>query len=111
MLKDEKSNSCNWWCWICWFKFNKITFKKNKKIIISLDNYSSGSYKNHLNDKRVKYIRGNTFEIEKKLIIYKKKFTQFFILESLQEFIKVLKNLMSAINQIQLVLMQYLNFV
>ena len=33
--------------------------------IISLDNYSSGSIKNHINNKRIKYIRCNTKEISK----------------------------------------------
>ena len=56
----------------------KLLLKKTKKIIISLDDYSSGSFHNHLNDKRVIYIRGNTFEIEKKLIIYKKKIHSIF---------------------------------
>ncbi len=36
---------------------------KTKFNIISLDNYSSGSKKNHINSKRVKYIEGNTKNI------------------------------------------------
>jgi len=36
--------------------------KKTKFHIISLDNYSSGFRKNHIKDKRVKYIRANTKE-------------------------------------------------
>ena len=35
-----------------------IKLKKYK--IISLDNYSSGSFKNHIKNKRVKYLRGHT---------------------------------------------------
>lgn len=31
--------------------------------IISLDNYTSGSKKNHINDEKVKYIEGNTWDI------------------------------------------------
>ena len=46
---------------------NKTNYK-----IISIDNYSSGSKKNHIKDRRVKYINGNTFNIEK-ILIYKKK--------------------------------------
>ena len=38
--------------------------KKTKFNIISLDNYSSGTKKNHLNNKRVKYIKGNTKDID-----------------------------------------------
>ena len=46
---------------------------KTKFKIISLDNYSSGSQKNHIKNKRVKYIKGHTKEINKILIKYKKK--------------------------------------
>ena len=38
--------------------------KKTQFNIISLDNYSSGTKKNHLNNKRVKYIKGNTKDID-----------------------------------------------
>ena len=38
--------------------------KKTKFNIISLDNYSSGTKKNHLNNKRIKYIKGNTKDID-----------------------------------------------
>ena len=37
--------------------------KKTKYKIISIDNYSSGYKKNHLNNKRVKYIKANTKDI------------------------------------------------
>ena len=39
---------------------NKTNFK-----IISLDNYSSGTKKNHIKNSRVKYIKGNTVDIDK----------------------------------------------
>jgi UDP-glucose 4-epimerase len=39
-----------------------LKFKKFK--IISIDNYSSGLSKNHINSKRVKYLNGNTKNIE-----------------------------------------------
>jgi UDP-glucose 4-epimerase len=39
-----------------------LKFKKYK--IISIDNYSSGLFKNHIKNKRVKYLRGNTKNIE-----------------------------------------------
>ncbi len=45
--------------------------KKTKFKIISLDNYSSGTRKNHLKNKRVKYIKGDTSNI--KNILFKKK--------------------------------------
>ena len=42
-----------------------LLLKKTKYKIISIDNYSSGFKKNHINDKRVKYIDGNTKNINK----------------------------------------------
>mgnify|MGYP001251981582 CR=1 FL=1 len=44
---------------------NLISFliKKTKYKIISIDNYSSGSKKNHIINRRVKYIKGNTKNI------------------------------------------------
>ena len=41
-----------------------LLLKTNKKII-SLDNYSSGFQRNHIKNLRVKYIKGNTSEVEK----------------------------------------------
>jgi len=38
---------------------------KTKFKIVSIDNYSSGSKKNHIKNSRVKYIRGNTRDIKK----------------------------------------------
>jgi len=49
-----------------------LLYRTNLKII-SLDNYSSGTKKNHIKDKRVKYISGNTKDIFIKLNKYKKK--------------------------------------
>jgi UDP-glucose 4-epimerase len=46
--------------------------KKTKLKVISLDNYSSGTKKNHLNNYRVKYINGNTKNIDKLIRNYKK---------------------------------------
>ncbi len=53
---------------------NLILFllKKTKKKFISLDNYSSGSRKNHIINKRIKYLKGNTRDIKKILNKYKK---------------------------------------
>ena len=55
----------------------RLLIKTNKKII-SLDNYSSGSKKNHFINKRVKYLRGNTADINYFLIKYKKKIHSLF---------------------------------
>lgn len=46
----------------------KHILKREKETrIISIDNYSSGSIKNHIKDKRVSYIKGNTKNISKLL--------------------------------------------
>ena len=50
------------------FLLNKTKFK-----IISLDNYSTGSKKNQIKNKRVKYLRGNTSSIKNILNLKKKK--------------------------------------
>ena len=54
---------------------NLIEFfiKKTKLRILSLDNYSTGTKKNHLLSKRIKYIRANTAQINKHLFPYRKK--------------------------------------
>ena len=55
-----------------------LLLKKTKKKIISFDNYSSGTVGNHLKNKRVSYIKGNTVDIEKKLSILKNKIHSIF---------------------------------
>jgi UDP-glucose 4-epimerase len=49
----------------------ELLLKKTKYKIISLDNYSTGCKKNHLKNKRVKYFKGHTLEIEIILNKYK----------------------------------------
>jgi UDP-glucose 4-epimerase len=51
---------------------NSLLKKTNKKII-SLDNYSSGNKKNHVKDKRVKYLKSETVDISKNLKNFRKK--------------------------------------
>ena len=46
--------------------------------IISIDNYSSGFRKNHIKNKRVRYIKANTDQIENILKNYKKKINTIF---------------------------------
>ena len=41
----------------------KLLIKKTKFNIISIDNYSSGSKRNHIKSRRIKYIRSNTKDI------------------------------------------------
>ena len=52
---------------------NLIEFliKKTNKKIISIDDYSSGNYKNEISNNRVKYINGNSIIIKKILSKYK----------------------------------------
>ena len=52
--------------------------KKTNKKIISLDNYSSGNKKNHIKDKRVKYIKTETIDISKHLKNIKKRIHSIF---------------------------------
>ena len=56
----------------------ELLLKKTKYKIISLDNYSTGSKKNHINHKRVSYIKGNTFNINIKLKKYKNRINSIF---------------------------------
>ncbi len=59
---------------------NLIEFflKKTNLKIISIDDYSSGSKKNHINNKNVKYIKCHTKDIGKILLKYKKKIQTIF---------------------------------
>jgi len=50
-----------------------LLIKKTNLKIISIDNYSSGSKKNHIKHKNVKYVTGNTKNISSMLKKYKKK--------------------------------------
>ena len=68
---------------------------KTNKMILSLDNYSTGSKTNHIKNKRVKYINSDTSKIEKKFSKYKKKIHSIFhfgefarIFQSFKEFDK-----------------------
>ncbi len=51
----------------------KYLLKKTKMKIISIDNYSTGSLKNHIKNHRIKYIRGQNRNIDKLLIGFKNK--------------------------------------
>ena len=72
--------------------------KKTNFSIISLDNYSSGTKKNHIRNNRVKYINGNTQNISKLLELKKKKYIHFSILVNSLEFTKVFYNLKTVCN-------------
>ena len=51
----------------------KYLVKKTNFKIISIDNYSTGKKKNHLNHKNVKYIKSDNINISKVLKSSKKK--------------------------------------
>ena len=51
---------------------------KTKYKIISIDNYSSGTKKNHINNKRINYIKGDTSNIKKILKKFKNKIISIF---------------------------------
>ena len=55
-----------------------LFLKKTNYKIISLDNYSTGSKKNHIKDKRVKYLNSDTTNISKTLKNYKNKIQSLF---------------------------------
>ena len=55
-----------------------LLIKKTKFNILSIDNYSSGNKKNHVLNKRIKYINSNTKNISKVLNRYKKNINSLF---------------------------------
>ena len=65
----------------------KFLLKKTKYKIISIDNYSSGKKKNHIKNKKIKYLNGKTVNISN-LISRPESIKTIFILENLQEYIK-----------------------
>ncbi len=56
----------------------ELFLKNTKKKIISLDNYSTGTFQNHFKNKRVKYLNGNSININKKLSKFKKNIDSIF---------------------------------
>ena len=69
----------------------KYLLKKTNLKIISIDNYSTGKTKNHIDHKNIMYINGENINISKILKkSKKKKLKLFFILANFQEFFKVL---------------------
>jgi len=56
----------------------RLLIYKTKFKIISIDNYSSGSKKNHILNKKIRYIKGDTKNLEKILIPYKNKIHSIF---------------------------------
>ena len=65
-------------CGFVGYNLIKYLIKKTNFNIISLDNYSSGSKKNHIRNKKVKYLKGHTKDINKILNRYQKKINSIF---------------------------------
>ncbi len=79
---------------------NLIEFllKKTKFKIISLDDYSSGSKKNHLKNKKVQYIKGHTKDVSK---ILKNKVKRIHSLFHFGEFSRIYQSFLQMNNCIQ----------
>ena len=56
----------------------ELLLNKTKKKIISLDNYSTGTKKNHIKNNRVKYLNCNTKDINIRIFKYRKKIHSIF---------------------------------
>ena len=56
----------------------KFLIKKTNYRLISIDNYSSGTKKNHISDRRIKYFKGHTKDISKILYKYKSRINAVF---------------------------------
>ncbi|MDB4141364.1 NAD-dependent epimerase/dehydratase family protein [Candidatus Pelagibacter sp.] len=56
----------------------ELLLKKTKKKIISIDNYSSGFIRNHINNSRVKYLKAETVNLDKVLSRYKNQIDSLF---------------------------------
>ena len=56
----------------------KLILQKTKYKILSIDNYSSGTTKNHIKNKRIKYVKDNTKNIDKILKTKTKKIKTIF---------------------------------
>jgi UDP-glucose 4-epimerase len=80
----------------------KYLLKKTRFKIISIDNYSTGTIKNHHNHKNVKYIKGENINIYNILKLYKKKIKVIFHFGEFsriyQSFLKTKECLNSNIN-------------
>ena len=74
----------------------KILIQKTKKLIISLDDYSSGSARNHIKNDRVIYIRGNTTDIKNKLQKFEKKIHSLFHFGEFSRIYQSFKNLINV---------------
>ena len=89
----------------------KKLLQETKHNILSIDNYSSGIKKNHVDSNRIKYIKGNTENINYLLNRYTSRIKAVFHFGEFSRIYQSFKNLTNAITQIRLEVRQYLNIV
>ncbi|MDC0925369.1 NAD-dependent epimerase/dehydratase family protein [Candidatus Pelagibacter sp.] len=75
----------------------KFLLRKTKYKIISLDNYSSGSKENHLSNKRLKYINGDTKDTSNIFNNYKNKIKTIFHFGEFSRIYKSFENINSCL--------------
>ena len=76
-----------------------LILKKNKKVLIySYDNYSSGSKKNHIKSKLIKYLKGDTKNINKNIILKKIDFDFVYHFAEFSRIVPSFKNYEKCIN-------------
>tara|TARA_B100001063_G_scaffold241705_1_gene269076 strand:- start:123 stop:1007 length:885 start_codon:yes stop_codon:yes gene_type:complete len=75
----------------------KFLLQKTKYKIISLDNYSSGTKENHLSNKRLKYICGDTKDISNIFKSYKNKIKTIFHFGEFSRIYKSFENINSCL--------------
>ena len=76
----------------------KYLLKNTKYNILSVDNYSSGSKKNHIQNSRITYLKLNTINIEKELSKIKKKIHSLFHFGEFSRIYQSFKSLDNCIN-------------
>ena len=76
----------------------ELLIKKTKNKIISYDNYSTGSKKNHIKNPRVKYINAHTKNISKLLIKERKKIKTIFHFGEFSRIYQSFKKMSECIN-------------
>ena len=85
--------------------------KKTNKKIISIDNYSSGYKRNHIKNIRVRYLKGNTKNIDSILNRYKSKIHSLFHFGEFARIFQSFKNLIHVLTLTLSEQKQFLNFV
>ena len=92
---------------------NLIEFliKKTNFKVITLDDYSSGTKKNHLRHKRVKYLRGHTKDINKILNKFSSNINTIFHFGEFSRIYESFNQMNNCIQSNTIGTMQYLTFV